>query len=81
MGFSPLHTLKVNLQVLEDVITRVREVMDVGENLADLSSLAPASHDMCGAIGAATGIAGVSLLAKKHVRVPGFAKIRSKCLT
>ena len=55
--------------------------MDVAENLADLSSLAPASHDMCGAIGAATGIAGVSLLAKKHVRVPVFAQIRSKCLT
>ena len=56
--------------------------MVVGENLADLSSLTPAPYDMCGAMGAATGIVGVSLFAKKpvhaSVRGPGNVDLGSR---
>ena len=73
MQYSCFNTLEVDLQVLVGALTRVREVLVLGENLAGLSSLAPSLHNMCGAMGAALDIMGACGTANEpvHATVTG----------
>ena len=82
LHYRCLHTLEVDLQVFCDATTRVREVVVLGVNLANMSSLAPSPHHICGAMGSATGMAGVSFLANEPVRPavrgPGDVNLSSR---
>jgi len=82
LHYRCLNTLEVDLQVLEIVITRVRNVAVLGENLANLSSLAPSPHDTFGAECTAVGIVDVWMCAEDSVlaavRGPGDVDLGSR---